>query len=233
VTIFILVAGGALLLLAALRMTISNLRDAPPSQPRKGITKQMLVEDTAPRRERPAEPIRTDNSLAWLLVALPLLAPIVIAGVYLSKTDLNSDLVLVVSLAVTIALVVLDQRLLKARGVQVSGPWAALVVPFYFVDRARVTGQTYALAAAWVIAAVVGITAGVAVDRTMGPVDVTREGVQAGLEAAVSGEGAFCSMTPPVWVDDTFNCVVEVDGQEAAYQLTIVDHDGRFTYRPG
>ena len=180
---------------------------------------------------------RVDNSFAWALVAIPLLTAVVAVTLYMLKIDASQDWFWLASIGVVAAVALLDERRLRSQGIRISGLGAALLVPFYLIDRSRKAKQTYALPVAWVIAAVVGYGGSVAADRYMGPVDLNMPGIEIYLQQQLdSAYSTSTTVTCPEqqrwWVHDEFVCQATDSSGEVPVRVTLTDRDGGLTWLP-
>lgn len=226
------VAAGVGTTLVAFLLLMLWLRqgEARSAQPERGSALEVHSRAVAIESTHPLERIQTDDSVAWLLAVLPLLVPAALAGAYLSKVDVHPGFVLISTLLVMLVLVAMDERMLRRRGVKVHVSWVLVLLIGYFIERAQKTAQTYVLAVASVLATILGFTASVAIDRTLGPLRFSPSGLEVQLAQELNlmpGE-VDCAAGSAVWVKDTFECLT-VDSRIIA--VTILDHDGRYQWQ--
>jgi hypothetical protein len=178
-----------------------------------------------------------DNSVGWLLAVAPLLILLVEAALLLGGFVEAYSWGFLVAVAVNVALAVIDTRLLRHRGYDLSTGLAVFLVPVYLIVRARRTRQTYAMPAVWVAVFVASIAGSFALQRTMGVVQLDMPQVEASIgewiDGVVPGVSAAVGCPPEdtYQVGESFYCVVNNAPGVSTLQVTVESADGSITWQ--
>jgi hypothetical protein len=182
--------------------------------------------------------VPVDNSVGWLLTVAPVLILLIDAALLFGGFVEAYTWSLLAAVAVNVALAVLDTRLLRQRGYDLSTGLAVFLIPVYLIQRARRTGQTYAMPAVWVAVFVASVTGSFALERALGVVQLDMPTVEAMLQDwiddAVPGvtSGVGCPPEDAYQVGESFFCVVNNAPGVSTMRVTVEAADGSISWQP-
>jgi hypothetical protein len=177
-----------------------------------------------------------DNSPAWLLVAMPFLILGVTIALLSGGVAVDGSAATLVGALAIGAVATWDSRMLRARGYQVSGALAFFLVPFYLIQRTKVTRQTYVLPVVWVVVFVGYLMAAQSASNHYGPFQLDMPRLEQSIKqqvdlAASTSSSVSCPSDSTYVLGATFDCTAS-DGTGQLTERVTVHAKAFVTWQP-
>lgn len=201
---------------------------------------ELMSEQAVPRHValRPPPVGTAPRAFVWLMLAVPLLAPVQLVALGLLHVAVPGWWVLAELAAALAGLAFLDARSLAAQGVLGPPRWSVLVPPLYLRLRGRAARHPVA-PLAWGLAATVGVVAAALLGPATGPVALRSTQVeghllQRVLDREVALDPGTASVSCPrfarAWLDRPITCTGRDATSRVSFLVTPLDRTGHVAW---
>ncbi len=172
-----------------------------------------------------------DNTFAWTLAFAPLIS-VAVTGVLATMVTSGLEVIsVVVAIALNSGLAILDNRRVRASGVEISNAMAVFLVPAYLFIRQGKLQQNYAIAIIWCVSFLISLGGAGIIANTVGvQMDVDR--VEQNIESEILDQTGYsvtadCPSSVAVRPGSTFQCFVKAsDGSGGIVDVTVQNSAG-------